>query len=187
MTGWLQKGAVSPQSGTFNFTFTLYNAASGGTAIAGPITLNGVAVKTGAFTVTLDFGGAVWNGQVNWLEISVEANGDSGFTMLSPRQQIMPTPYAIYAESANNLSTTLSFAQLTGTINNSQLANSSITLNPGSGLTGGGTVSLGGTTSLGIASGGVNNSMLANPNITINTSGSLERRRLRSRWAVRLR
>ncbi len=170
--GLIQKGAA-PQSGTFNFTFALYSGATGGSPIAGPITLNNVAVKTGAFTVILDFGGAVWNGQVVWLEIGVQGNGDSGFNTLSPRQEMTPTPYAIYAESANNLTTTLSFAQLTGTIDNSQLAHSSITLNPGSGLMGGGTVSLGGNTSLGIANGGVNNSMLANPNITINTSGSL--------------
>ena len=54
--GLLQKGGLA-QTGNFNFTFTLYDAASGGSAIATPITLPGVAVKNGAFTVTLDFGG----------------------------------------------------------------------------------------------------------------------------------
>ena len=164
--GLLQKGSA-PQSGTFNFTFTLYNVATGGTPIAGPVTLTGVAVKTGAFTVTLDFGAAVWNGQDNWLEIEVEANGDSGFTTLAPRQEMLPTPYAIYAETANNFSGTLSFSQLTGTIDNSQLANSSLTVAAGSGLTGGGLVSLGGETTLSVAPGSVNNSMLANNSITI--------------------
>ena len=158
--GLLQKGSF-PQNGTFNFTFTLFNVANNGTAIAGPITITGVTVKGGAFTATPDFGGAVWNGQTVWLEIGVEGPGDTSFTPLAPRQQIMPTPYAIYAESANNFS---------GTINNSQLANSSITVNPGSGLTGGGSVSLGGTTMLGIATGGVNNSMLANSTITVVTA-----------------
>src|SRR5208282_3482008 len=146
---------------------------SGGTAVAGPVLTNGVTINNGAFTVTLDFGAEVWNGRTNWLEIVVEGNGDSGFTTLAPRQQIRPTPYAIFAETASNLSGTLPIAQLSGTINNSQLANSSLTVNAGSGLTGGGTVPLGGTTTLGIMVGGVNNSMLASPSITINTGSGL--------------
>src|SRR5579871_352482 len=121
--GLLQNGTAA-QSGTFNFTFTLYNVATLGSPIAGPITIPGVAVKNGAFTVTLDFGAAVWNGQINWLEIAVEKNGDSGPTTLTPRQQVTPTPYAIYATTAGNVSGTISVSQLSGTINNSQLANS---------------------------------------------------------------
>lgn len=139
--GLLEKGGV-PQGGTFNFSFTLFNVASLGTAIAGPIYTTGVTVKNGAFTVTLDFGGAVWNGQYIWLEIAEEGPGETTYTPLMPRQQIMPTPYAIYAESANNLSSSLSFSQLTGTINSSQLANSFITVTTGTGLSGGTSVSL---------------------------------------------
>ena len=139
--GLLEKGGV-PQGGTFNFRFTLFNAASLGTQIAGPIYVTGVAVKSGAFTVTLDFGGAVWNGQTVWMEIDEEGNGETSYTPLTPLQQIMPTPYAIYAESANSLSSSLSFSQLTGTISSSQLANSFITVTTGAGLSGGTTVSL---------------------------------------------
>ena len=141
--GLLQKGSF-PQNGTFNFSFTLFNVATNGTAIAGPLYITGVTVKSGAFTAMPDFGGAVWNGQTVWLEIGVEGPGETTYTPLSPRQQIMPTPYAIYAESANNLSGTLSFSQLTGTINNSQLANNSITVTTGTGLSGGTTVPLDG-------------------------------------------
>ncbi len=163
----------APCGGAFDFKFLLYTTSSGGTAVAGPFLTNGVTVSGGAFTVTIDFGAAVWNGRTNWLEIAVEANGDSGFTTLAPRQQMTPTPYAIFAETASNLSGTLPIAQLAGKINNSQLANNSLTVTAGSGLTGGGTVALGGATTMGIMAGGVNNSMLASPSITINTGSGL--------------
>ena len=69
--------------------------------MAGPVTTNGVFITNGLFTVTLDFGASVWSGATNWLQIAVESNGASSFTSLSPRQQMMPVPYAIFAEGAN--------------------------------------------------------------------------------------
>jgi hypothetical protein len=56
-------------------------------------------------------------------------------------------------------------------VSNSMLANPSLTVTAGSGLSGGGAVALGGSTSLSIASGGVTNAMLANPSLTV-TAGS---------------
>jgi hypothetical protein len=55
----------------------------------------------------------------------------------------------------------------TAGVTNAMLANSSITVTPGSGLTGGGTVPLGGTSTIGIAPSGVSNAMLANASITV--------------------
>src|SRR5208282_1185251 len=66
--GQLQNNG-SPASGTFNFTFSLFNVSSAGAAVAGPVVTNGVIVTNGLFAVTLDFGSSVWNGQTNWLEI----------------------------------------------------------------------------------------------------------------------
>src|ERR1039458_9475610 len=51
-----------------------------------------------------------------------------------------PTPYSIFANSASNLLGTLPASRVTGVVGNSQLANNSITVNAGAGLTGGGTV-----------------------------------------------
>ncbi len=132
-----------PANGTYNFTFSLYTASSGGTPVAGPVVVNGVTVNNGLFTVTMDFGPSVWNGAINWLEIGVEANGASPFVTLTPRQQLMPTPYAIFATTSGNLSGLLPASQLSGTVGNAQLANNSITVNVGAGLSGGGTVALG--------------------------------------------
>ena len=78
--GQLQNnGALA--SGTYNLQFSLYTNSAGGTAVAGPVTNSAVAVTNGLFTVTMDFGGSVWNGQSNWLQIAVETNGSSS----SPR------------------------------------------------------------------------------------------------------
>src|SRR5215469_6099249 len=93
--GQLQ-GNGSLASGTYNFQFTLYTNSSGGVAVAGPVTNSAVAVTNGLFTVTIDFGSSVWNGQTNWLQIAVQTNGASSFSSLAPRQELTPAPYAIY-------------------------------------------------------------------------------------------
>lgn len=97
--GQLQNDGA-PASGSYNLTFALYNDATGGAVVAGPVTKSAVAVTNGLFTVTLDFGSGPWNGQNNWLQIAVETNSAAAtFTSLMPRQPIAPVPYAIYAES----------------------------------------------------------------------------------------
>jgi hypothetical protein len=108
-TAWAQGTAFTYQgqlqnngalaNGNFDLKFTLFKTNINGTAVAGPVTNSDVGISNGLFTVTIDFGGAVWNGETNWLEIAVETNGGSPFTKLSPRQQVTPTPYAITAEN----------------------------------------------------------------------------------------
>ena len=116
-----------PVSGTYNLTFSLYSTAGGGSAVAGPVVTNGVIVNNGLFYVSLDFGAGVWNGQTNWLQIGVETNGAASFTTLSPRQEVLPVPYAIFANSASNLIGTLPATQLpAGVLTNNET--SSVTL-----------------------------------------------------------
>lgn len=90
-------------NGSYDLLFTLYNTNTTGVALAGPATNSAVAVSNGLFTTLIDFGPAVFTGDSNWLEIAVRTNGGSSFTTLVPRQPITPVPYAITAESANNL------------------------------------------------------------------------------------
>ena len=92
--GQLNSGG-SPANGIYNLTFSLFNTNSSGAAIAVPVTNNAVVVTNGLFTVLIDFGPGVFTGQTNWLQIGVETNGASSFTTLTPRQQLIPTPYAI--------------------------------------------------------------------------------------------
>ncbi|HLX69669.1 MAG TPA: hypothetical protein VKV04_08595, partial [Verrucomicrobiae bacterium] len=81
--GQLQNnGALA--NGTYNLEFSLFTAPSGGGAVAGPITTNGVVVSNGLFTVSIDLGSAPWNGETNWLQIKVQTNGAGTFTTLNP-------------------------------------------------------------------------------------------------------
>src|SRR5215469_15555145 len=142
-TAFLYQGQLSsggtPANGSFDLTFSLFGTGSGGSSVAGPLTNSATGVSNGLFAVTLDFGPGVFTGVNYWLEITARTNGGGSFTTLAPRQQILPTPYAIFANTSSNLS---------GTVNNSQLANNSLTVSAGTGLSGGGTVALGGSTTL---------------------------------------
>jgi hypothetical protein len=74
-------------------------------------------VSNGYFTVVLDFGAGVFTGPGRWLEIGVRTNNASPvtFTILAQRQALTPSPYAIFANAASNLSGTISSANLSGT------------------------------------------------------------------------
>ncbi|SPE49983.1 conserved exported hypothetical protein [Verrucomicrobia bacterium] len=104
--------AAAPANGSYDFTFALFAANAGGIATAGPVTNTAVAVTNGLFTTKIDFGPDVFTGSSNWLEIAVRANGGDSFTTLAPRQQLTPTPYALVANTAGNLSGPLSVSQL---------------------------------------------------------------------------
>ena len=101
-----QGGAVA--NGAFDLQFTLYDSTNlPGVLLAGPVTNAGVAVSNGLFTTTLNFGNS-FTGASNWLEISVSPAGSNTFSTLAPRQQLTPTPYAIFAGTASSVTGTLS-------------------------------------------------------------------------------
>ena len=138
----------APANGLYDLQFVLYSASAGGSQ-AGPVLTNAAtAVSNGLFTVTLDFGAGIFTGANYWLDIAARTNGSGTFTELSPRQQLTPTPYAIFATTSSNVSGTVSAAQLSGTVNDTQLTHSAITLDVGPGLSGGGRVALGNSTTL---------------------------------------
>src|SRR5271169_4106445 len=87
----------APPAGSSDLTFTLYDAASGGNVIGGPLTNPAASDANGVFTVTLDFGSTPFEGQPRWLQIGVRPSGGGAFTPLTPRQPLTPTPYALYA------------------------------------------------------------------------------------------
>jgi len=120
----------SPASGIYDLRFTIYDSLSGGTQHGVTLTNTATAVSNGLFSVTLDFG-AAFNGSNYWLEIGAETNGGGGFTVLSPRQPVLPVPYAIFANTASNLAGTVSQGQLPASvvINNQSEVNLSGTFN----------------------------------------------------------
>ena len=65
----------------------------------------------------------VFTGSNCWLDIGVRTNGfATGFTALTPRQPVLPTPYAIFATTASNLVGSLAATQLVGTLPSSQIS-----------------------------------------------------------------
>src|SRR5579864_8037046 len=71
--GRLQTGA-NPTTGTYDMTFALYDASSGGSQVGSTLTDTGLQITNGFFTVILDFG-AVYNGTSYWMQIAVRTNG----------------------------------------------------------------------------------------------------------------
>jgi hypothetical protein len=72
-----------PANGSYDLSFTLFPASSGGTQAAAPVTNAATTVSNGLFTVTLDFGMGIFNGTSYWLQIGVRTNGNASFTKAS--------------------------------------------------------------------------------------------------------
>jgi hypothetical protein len=112
----------SPAAGIYDFQFILFNVNQFGFPAAPILTNTSVAVNNGLFTTLLDFGGGIFTGSNYWLEIGVRTNGAGTFSTLAPRQALTPSPYAVYANTASNLSGILPTAQLSGTFPAGQLS-----------------------------------------------------------------
>lgn len=95
--GQLQ-GSAGLIEGTADLRFRLYDSSVGGTQVGPMIQPPPAAVRGGRFAVELDFGMGVWSGDARWLEIDVRSpSGVGGFVTLSPRQPLLPAPYALFA------------------------------------------------------------------------------------------
>ena len=114
--GVLSQGGA-PVNGSNDLTFTLYNASVAGATVGTSNVVNDLLISNGLFTVTLDFGAGAFDGTARWLQIAARPGASTGaYTNLAPRTPITPTPYAIFAESANatNLVGTVQSANLSG-------------------------------------------------------------------------
>ena len=90
----------------YDFRFKLYDDPNIviGQQIGSDVNVPDVDVIDGYFTVELDFGD-VYDGNERWLEIGVrpgDLNDPNIYTLLSPRQEVTPTPYALYAKTAGS-------------------------------------------------------------------------------------
>ena len=101
-----QSGAAL--NGTFDFQFSLWDADTAGNAVGATQTITGVSVSKGHFVVGLDFGAGAFNGSNRWLQVAVRAPAtESSFTVLTPRQALTATPYAMRAANAGALTAPL--------------------------------------------------------------------------------
>jgi hypothetical protein len=98
----------TPANGLYDFIVSLWDAGTNGNQIGSTLNLVNRQVTDGIFTLTLNFGAGVFNGQSRFLEISVKPSGSANPpTVLSPRQFVVSTPYAIKSlgsASADSLS-----------------------------------------------------------------------------------
>ncbi|MBW6474993.1 MAG: tail fiber domain-containing protein [Anaerolineaceae bacterium] len=96
------KSSDTPYSGTCDFQFGLFDAVVSGTQIEDALVKTNITVSQGFFTVLLDYGDSAFTGNNRWLEISVRCPAGAGdYTLLSPRQWITATPYALFAKNAS--------------------------------------------------------------------------------------
>jgi hypothetical protein len=86
-------------TGSCDFQFSLWDAPSVGSQFGATIDKTGLIVNKGLFTTQLDFGAGAFSGDARWLEVSVLCSGESVYTTLG-RQELTPTPYALYAEAS---------------------------------------------------------------------------------------
>lgn len=91
--GQLNAGGALP-TGTYQFTFTLYDAPSGGAMVGTPLQQS-IQVINGLFTTDLDFG-QIFSGAQYWLEIKVGTT-PANEEILAARQPINAVPVAQYA------------------------------------------------------------------------------------------
>ncbi|HEX5219292.1 MAG TPA: tail fiber domain-containing protein [Verrucomicrobiae bacterium] len=115
---------ATPASGIYDLRFAIYDLASGGGQQGDAVTNLATAVSNGLFTVTLDFGNQ-FSGSARWLELAVRTNGGGEFTVLSPRQPLNPTPYAMFAPNAGTATTASSVS--TNSIGAAGLQSDSVT------------------------------------------------------------
>ncbi len=104
----------NPANGSYDLQFALFDNLTGGTQIGSTLTHAGTNVAAGIFTVQLDFGVSAFPGASRFLEIGVRPASTGSFTILSPRQRISSTPYAIRTVSAATADTATNSTQLGG-------------------------------------------------------------------------
>ena len=86
--GQLADSSGSPLSGTYEMTFRLYEAATGGTALDTDI--HDVVVTDGLFNTEIGFVQGCFDGRALWLGITVGTDSE-----MTPRQEFRPVPYAL--------------------------------------------------------------------------------------------
>jgi trimeric autotransporter adhesin len=135
--GRLAENGVSA-NGPHDLRFILFDAPIGGSQQGPILTLEEVPVTAGNFSVTLDFGSAAFPGAARYLEIAVRPGESTGnFIVLTPRQSVAATPYAIRslsaasADAAANATTATNATNATTAVNFSGALGGDVTGNQG--------------------------------------------------------
>jgi|SRR5215831_36340 len=111
--GRLTDGGM-PANGNYDLQFALFDAADGSNQIGQTKVVSNVPVSAGIFTVALDFGASAFSGANRFLEISARPSGAAAFSLLTPRQPLTSTPYAVRSMNASTADTATNAQQLAG-------------------------------------------------------------------------
>jgi hypothetical protein len=100
------KNSGFPVNTSADFFFKVFTGpAPADPSVGSSVQYSNVAVTNGLFTLDLDFGSNVFDGDPRWLGVSVRVPHDPTdtlpYTDLVPRQMIMPAPYALFALNGN--------------------------------------------------------------------------------------
>ena len=91
----------SAANGRYDLQFALFDSLIDGAQVGATQTVSNVTVSGGIFTASLDFGASAFTGANRFLEISARPTGAGAFTLLTPRQAITSTPYALRSVNAD--------------------------------------------------------------------------------------
>ncbi len=112
--------ASAPANGSYDFEFVLFDTMSAGSQIGPLLSRSNVVVADGIFTVKLDFGNS-FPGANRYLEVRVRPTGQPGITILSPRQLLNSSPYAVRSLSADVATNATTATSATTATNATQL------------------------------------------------------------------
>jgi hypothetical protein len=88
----------APYTGFCDLEFSMWDELTGGNQVGNPQTVLNADLLEGFFTVLLDWGPQAFAGDHRFLEIHARCPAGGGpYTSLEPRQDLTPTPYALYA------------------------------------------------------------------------------------------
>jgi hypothetical protein len=99
--GRLADGAT-PIETVVDLRFRLYDSETSGTQIGSSVEFLNTTYDGGIVQRDLDFGTGVFNGDPRWLQIELANPAGDAYTTLTPRIQILPSPYAMYAETTGS-------------------------------------------------------------------------------------
>lgn len=94
----------APATGSYDFLFRLFDAASNGNQIGSSVVVGDVTVTDGVFTAPIDFGASAFNGEARYLDVAVRPGASTGsYTPLTPRQPLTATPYALQSLASGSV------------------------------------------------------------------------------------
>ena len=105
--GQLQDGGQFA-NGLYDLRFRLYDASADGNQVGAELCADDVNVNNGLFILSLDFGSQFVSSK-RFLEVWVRADhgtdcsDDTGYTILTTRQELTPAPFAVSAQNATML------------------------------------------------------------------------------------